>query len=127
MPTVSADLLYEEIRQSESDVDEIAFHTGLKRENIAKIKAHLFLDEHWLDSYENLGVPSEWARFDSDLIIAEAWNRLRVGHHGIADLQLLRHEAAESWYIRGHGPSYRQAHEAAQRRYPRPDVLWTSK
>jgi len=124
VPTVSADALYEEIRQSQSDVDEIAIHTGLKRGNIARIKAHLFMDAHWLDSYENLGVPPEWARFDSDMRIAEAWNRLRVGDRGVADLQLLRHEAAESWYMRRHGPSYREAHQAAQRRYPRPDELW---
>ena len=53
---ISADLLYEEIRKSESDIEEIASHTGLKRMNLAKIKAHLFIEEHWLDSYENLGV-----------------------------------------------------------------------
>jgi hypothetical protein len=124
VPTDSPDVLYEEIRKSESDIEEIAFHTGIKRTNIAKIKAHLFLDLHWLDRYESLGVPSEWARFDSDLSIAAAWSRLRVGQYGTADLRLLRHEAAESWYIRRHGPSYRNAHQAAQRRYPRPDELW---
>ena len=124
MPIDPADLLYEEIRKSATDVDEIALHSGIKKRNITKIKAHLFLDEHWLDSYENLGVPSVWARFDSDLRIAEAWNRLRIGRHGVADLRLLRHEAAESWYMRKHGPSYREAHQAAQRRYPRPDELW---
>jgi len=122
--TDSADELYEEIRSTESDIQEIASHTGLKRTNLSKIKAHLFVEEHWLDSYESLGVPGEWARFDSDLRIAAAWNRLRTGNHGLADLRLLRHEAAEAWYMRRHGPSYRDAHEAAQRRFPRPDELW---
>jgi hypothetical protein len=120
----SADELYSEIRASRSDIEEIAYHTGLKGSNLAKIKAHLFLEEHWLDSYEGLGVPGEWARFDSDLRIAGAWNRLRVGQHSRADLQLLRHEAAEAWFMRRHGPSYRDAHQAAQRRHPRPDELW---
>jgi hypothetical protein len=123
--TDSADVLYEEIRQSESDVDNIAFHTGLTRRNIARIKAHLFMSEHLLDSYVDLGVPAEWAKFDADMRIAEAWNPLRAGKHGLADMQLLKHEAAESWHVRKHGPSYREAHQAAQRRYPRPDELWT--
>jgi hypothetical protein len=124
VPTDFADFLYEEIRQSESDVDEIAFHTGFKRTNIAKIKAHLFMDEHWLDSYEDLGVPAVWARFDSDPRIAEVWSRLRAGQHGATEIRLLKHEAAESWYMRKYGPSYRESHRAAQRRYPRPDELW---
>jgi hypothetical protein len=116
--------LYQKIRKSESDIEEITLHTGLKRSNLAKIKAHLFLEPHWLDSYESLGVPGAWTRFDSDLTIAEAWNRLRTGKHGPVDLQLLRHEAAEAWYMRRHGPIYRSAHLAAQRRFPRPDELW---
>jgi hypothetical protein len=124
VPDDTADLLYEEIRRSATDVDEIALHTGLNRRNIAKIKAHLFIDEHLLDLYEDLGVPAVWARFDSDLKIAEAWNRLRVGGHGVLEMRLLRHEAAELCYIRMHGPSYRAAHEAAQQRYPSPHELW---
>jgi len=38
------------------------------------------------------------------------------------DLQLLRHEAAEAWYMRQHGPSYRAAHQAAEKRFPTPTL-----
>jgi hypothetical protein len=33
-------------------------------------------------------------------------------------MSLLRHEAAEAWFMRKHGPGYNAAHEAAQKRYP---------
>jgi hypothetical protein len=32
----------------------------------------------------------------------------------------LRHEVAELWYMRRHGPSYSAAHLAAQARFPSP-------
>jgi hypothetical protein len=116
------DDLYDAIRNDPDDVQEISIHTGLKRVNIAKVKEHLLLQSHWLDLYEELGVPGAWGRFDSDLGIAEAWERLRTGRHVPNDLQLLRHETAEAWFMRAHGPSYRLAHRAAQHRFP-----WTSK
>lgn len=103
----------------------IAQHTGWKPKSIAKVKAHLFVELHDLDSYERLGVPSTRARFDSDPIIAEAWLRLKAGTFSHLDLQLLRHEAAEAWYMRKHGPSYRLAHAAASKRYPAPPGLWS--
>jgi hypothetical protein len=120
-----ADQLYERIRQDETDVDEIARHTGWKPSSIAKVKHHLFIREHWLDRYESLGVPAMAARFDSDEAIAEAWLRLKDGRSSPLDLQLLRHEAAEAWFMRKHGPSYRRAHAAAQRRFPAPASLWS--
>ncbi len=78
------------------------------------------MDDHLLDRYEPLGVPAMRARFDSDIGIARAWQRLESGTHGLADLQLLRHEIAESWYMRNVSPSYNAAHNAAQRRFPAP-------
>jgi hypothetical protein len=120
-----ADLLYEEIRHDTEDVGLIAQYTGWKRTSIAKVKVHLFLELHDLDSYEHLGVPSTRARFDSDRIIAESWLRLKAGTFSSLDLQLLRHEAAEAWYMRKHGPSYRPAHAAAVKRYPVPPQLWS--
>lgn len=120
-----ADALYEDIRRDEADVDEIARRIGWKASNIAKVKQHLFIQEHWLDQYESLGVSAMLARFDSDEAIARAWHRLKGGGYTAIDLQLLRHEAAEAWYMRRHGPSYRRAHAAAQRRYPSPASLWS--
>jgi hypothetical protein len=120
-----ADELYESIRQDETDVEEIARYTGWKPSGIAKVKHHLFIQEHWLDQYESLGVPATFSRFDSDEAIAEAWLRLKNGKFSSLDLQLLRHEAAEARFMRKHGPSYRRAHAAAQRRFPAPASLWS--
>jgi len=125
VPTNPADKLYEDIRQDETDVSTIARWIGWKPSNIAKIKHHLFIEEHRLDQYEGLGVPAVMARFDSDEAIAEAWLRLKTGDFTPLDLQLLRHEAAEAWYMRRHGQSYRKAHAAAQRRFPAPMALWS--
>src|SRR5271165_2124632 len=124
MPIEPADLLYEEIRRDTEGVRLIAQHTRWKPTIIAKVKAHLFLELHDLDSYEHLDVRVSRARFDSDPIIAESWRRLKAGTFSFLDLQLLRHEAAEAWYMRKHGPSYRRAHAAAQKRYPAPLRLW---
>ena len=65
-----ADELYESIRRDEVDVAVIAERTGWKASNIAKAKNHLFIEEHYLDSYECLGVPATTARFDSDRVSA---------------------------------------------------------
>jgi YD repeat-containing protein len=116
----SADAAYDAIRASTTDVGSIASNTGYKSSNIQKVKDHLFMNEQLLDRYESLGVPATRARFDSDIGIAEAWGRLESGTHGPADLQLLRHETAEAWYMRNVSPGYNAAHNAAQRRFPAP-------
>jgi hypothetical protein len=125
IPIDLADELYGEIRRDTTDIVQIARWTGCKPASIAKVKAHLFLEFHYLDSYESLGVPPTMARFDSDRHIAESWLRLKAGTFSSSDMQLLRHEAAEAWYMRKHGPSYRIAHAAAQERYPAPIQLWS--
>jgi hypothetical protein len=125
MPIDEADELYASILRNETDVEEIARRIGRKPSSIAKIKDHLFIQEYWLDQYESLGVPATLARFDSDEVIARAWIRLKDGRFTLLELQLLRHEAAEAWYMRKHGPSYRRAHSAAQRRFPAPASLWS--
>jgi hypothetical protein len=122
--TDPADELYDAIREDEHDIEEISQRTGLNPANVLKVKRHLFFDEHYLDRYESLGVPGYPGRFDSDAVIAAAWNRLKSGTFTPLDLRLLRHQAAEAWFMRRHGPSYRKAHEAAQRRYPVPSELW---
>ena len=59
-------------------------------------------------------------RFDSNLDQAEAWKRLETGTHTPADLAWMKHEMAESWYMRNVAEGYNAAHNAAQRRYPSP-------
>jgi len=117
----SADEAYESIRSSTSDVDDIARNTGLKPENIQKVKDHLFLNEHTLDRYVDLGIPAEKARFDSDIKIAESWHRLEVGKYTDDDIQLLRHEIAERWVEIKRDCGYCEAHDAASINFPAPD------
>lgn len=120
----AADAAYHEIRCRNDDVEKIAANTGIKPKNIRKIKAHLFYNEHLLDRYVNFGIPAVRARFESDSAIAAVWNRLIDGCFTDVDVLLLRHETAEAWYMRRHGPSYTQAHKRAQERFPAPD--WTA-
>jgi len=121
--TGSADEAYEAIRADSEDVATIARNTGIKPANIRKVKDHLFHQEHLLDRYIDLGVPTEMRRFDSDLSIANAWKRLKQGTHTQADLQLLRHEAAEAHLMRRWGyPSYSRSHYRAQQRFPAPPL-----
>lgn len=111
---------YDAIRASATDVDAIARNTGLRPTNVRKVKDHIFHAVHLLDRYAGLGVEPELRRFDPDPAIAAAWRRLEAGTFTPADVQLLRHEAAEAWYVRAHGPGYDAAHAAPQRRYPSP-------
>ena len=117
----SADEAYDAIRSSDTDVDAIAANTGIKPENIQKVKDHLFNDEHVLDRYVDYGIPAETKRFDSDIKIAEAWKRLESGNHTDADIQLLKHETAERWIERRRGSGYTESHDRASERYPAPD------
>lgn len=113
-----AEQQYDEIRKLTTDVDEIAAHTGFKRENIQKVKNHIFMEEHMLTDFVRGGYESR--RFDASLCIAESWSRLRSGLHTVDDIKMLKHEAAESWHMKRHGSVYRVAHEAAEKRFPYP-------
>ncbi|MEL7453410.1 MAG: hypothetical protein AAGJ50_08585, partial [Pseudomonadota bacterium] len=117
----AADEAYAAIRASTTDVADIARHTGLKPENIQTVKNHVFEEVHLLDRYVDYGEPAVWARFDSDIGQANAWQRLQSGTHTPDDIAWLKHEMAEGWYMRQHGPGYSAAHDAAQHRYPAPD------
>ena len=118
--SMAADEAYAAIRVSTTDIEAIAQNTGFKLKNIEKIKFHLFYQEHLLDRYVSLGIPAEVRRFDSNMDIANAWKRLINGSYGELDIKLLKHEIAEAWYMKRYGPSYNNAHSAAQNRFPSP-------
>jgi hypothetical protein len=84
------------------------------------VKDHVFYDEHLLDRYRDYGVEPVWSRFDADPSMAGSWQRLTDGSFTDVDMQLLRHETAEAWYMNKYGPSYLDAHTAADLRYPSP-------
>jgi YD repeat-containing protein len=120
--TGPADDAYAAIRNSTTDVQSIADNTGISEANIQNVKNHLFVNEHLLDRYVAQGVPAVMGRFDSDISIAQAWFRLESGAFTQEDILLLKHETAESWYVQKYGPSYNAAHEAAQARFPAPQL-----
>ncbi len=120
-PYEGADEVYDAIRESTADVDSIASSTGFSRSDVVAIKEHLFYKEHYLDRYEDLGIPGEWRRFDSDPAIADAWQRLESGTHTPDDIQLLNHELTELRYMERTGnPSYSAAHDYAESVFPAP-------
>ncbi|MEV0769364.1 hypothetical protein [Nocardia salmonicida] len=107
-----AETAYDSIRRNGSDIDDIARNTenhGLSRADIEQIKNHVFNEEHLLDSYD----AGTMGRFDANPRMAEAWQRLQTGDPHDADIDLLRHELYESNYMKQHGPSYKNAHQAA--------------
>ena len=112
---------YDAIRALTSDVETIANNTGMKRENIQKIKNHLFHNEHILDRHVDHGVAAVRSRFSPDFEVANSWVRLLNGKYTDQDLQLLRHEMAELTVMRISNDSrYDRAHKRANRLFPSP-------
>jgi len=52
--------------------------------------------------------------------MADSWLRLTAGTQTKIDVALLKHETAEAWFMKRNGPSYLDAHTAAERHYPSP-------
>jgi len=81
IPEAEAELAYEVIRESTTDVSAISRYTGYKADRIERIKEYLFRNPGW----------------DPDPEIAAAWHRLRTGAGTETDRLLLKHETAEMW------------------------------
>lgn len=102
-----ADDAYASIRSNSADVAKVAENTGWSESRVARIKEHVFFNEHQLDS--------GFRRFDADPDIVNAWSRLTTGDHVAGDINLLRHEIFESKFEGIFKTDYRTAHEAALR------------
>ena len=98
-----AEDLYEIIRNSSDDVAKISNQTGMPEWKIQRIKEHVFNNEHILS--EGIG------RFDADIEIADAWERLYNGNFNQNDLDLLNHEYYEQKFEGFFGTDYRAAHD----------------
>lgn len=97
---------------------------GFSLDEIARVRRHIFFDEHPVSDYDG-GIVHR--RYDPSPDMAEAWLRLRAGRPLPEDIALLEHELAEAQYYDAHpGASYREAHRAAnevsnwQNRMPEP-------
>lgn len=82
IPEKIPDELYEDIRNSKTDVANIAKHNNLKPERIQKIKDYVFNNP----------------KFESDPNTAKAWMRLAEGKGTAHDKFLLKHETTELFY-----------------------------
>ena len=108
-----ADSYYEEIRnrKSQSDIKRIAKNSGLTPEQVTAIRNHVFIDEHnFADGIR--------ARFDTDVDIALAWQRLDNGKQTELDILLLKHELEELTLMKKYGYIYEKAHLLASKKYP---------
>ena len=101
-----AERVYNTIRSTD-DVATIAKNIGWRESRVARVKNHLFHEQHILD----VGV----SRFDADPYIVNAWRRLQEGVHNANDVRLMNHELFESRFERMFRVNYRTAHDAAIR------------
>lgn len=83
---VLAEKVYDSIRESDTDICDIAKNLGFKADNIKNVKDHIFYNEDDLD------------RFDATLEQALAWKRLEAGIHKQDDVTWIKHERAQSLY-----------------------------
>ena len=90
------------IRSTSDDVVQISHQTGIPEWKIQKIKEHVFYNDHILD--DRIG------RFDADIDIADAWERLRKGNYNQDDLDLLNHEYYEHRFEKFFDTDYANAH-----------------
>jgi hypothetical protein len=102
---------YEALCHTNTDVEKIASNTGISKETIKKVKDHVFNNEHIrLDhrtSQEVIG------KFDTNVDMIQAWERLQSGNYMDADLELIKHEFAESLLMGNCQVEYSEAHQIA--------------
>ena len=104
-----AERMYEEIRHRTTDVDKISQNTEFSREEVVKIKNHMFYNEYMIGG--------EKKRFDADYEQAQAWDRLTQGKGTETDKELLKHELVELTEMQENGLDYSEAHKIANERH----------
>ncbi len=97
-------------RKSQSDIQAIVKNTGFSIEDVTAIRNHVFIEEH---DFEDGGR----GRFDCDINIALAWQRLEQGNFTDLDILLLNHELEELTIMKSTGYYYEKAHELANKKY----------
>lgn len=108
-----ADQIYDSIRESNTDICNIAQNLGFKADNIKNVKDHLFYNKHYLDRLASVE-PVEYQRFDANIQQALAWKRLETGTHTQDDITWIKHECAERHHELKYGSGYSEAHDRAQ-------------
>ena len=111
-----ADQIYDSIRESNTDICDIAQNLGFKADNIKNVKDHVFYNKHYLDRLAP-AEPVEYRRFDANIQQALAWKRLETGTHTQDDITWIKHECAERHHELKYGSGYSEAHDQAQSRF----------
>lgn len=115
--------MYDSVRESDTDICNIAKNLNIKKQNIRKVKDHVFYNTHNLSRY--IGDEEVHKRFSSDLKQSLVWKRLETGTHTLEDITWLKHEYAERHYELKHDSTYSEAHDHVQIRYN--GELWDDK
>lgn len=93
----------------ENDSERIAKNTGFPKEDIERIRRHVFYNKHEL----YVG----YTRFPPDYDMAVAWQRLREGNFLPRDILLLQHELLESELEKNYNLDISEAHARATQAY----------
>jgi hypothetical protein len=111
-----AEKMYDLIRESETDIDDIASNMKLNRDIIRKIKEHVFFNIHTLDRYDD---DIEHRRFDANIKQALVWKRMQAGIYiyNEGDIIWLNHEFTERHYELKYDLGCSKSHEKAQKYY----------
>jgi hypothetical protein len=112
-----AEKIYNQIRESDTDVCDIAQNLGFKADNIQNVKDHVFYNEHVLDRYGPDEIKLKHKRFDATLEQALAWKPIEAGIHRQDDIEWIKHECAERHHELKYDSGYSEAHDRAQSRY----------
>ena len=116
-----ADQIYDSIRESDTDICDIAQNLGFKADNIKNVKDHVFYNKHYYNKhYLDRLVPAEpveYRRFDANIQQALAWKRFETGTHTQDDITWIKHECAERHHELNYGSGYSEAHDQAQSRF----------
>ena len=110
-----ADKIYESIRQSDTDICDIAQNIYFKVDNIKNIKDYGFYNEHDLDWYNPNQI--ERKQFNPNLQQALTWKHLEAETHTQDDVTRIKHECAERHYELKYSSGYHEVHNRAQTRF----------
>ena len=117
---VYSDKYYDSIRnrKNPTDIAKISAASGFTEKQVKEIRGHLFVNTHNLDG-ERIG------RFDSDWMIAQAWQRMEqnwtkpgMDIYRDLDILLLKHERMELTIMQAEGINAALAHDRANEKYP---------
>ena len=96
--------------RSDDDIKLISQNTDFSYDDISAVKRHIMEDTHLFED-------GSVRKFDADIDIALAWQRLMQGHSNETDILLVNHELCELNYIKKTGCSYEKAHRYATKKY----------